>query len=287
MSAIQDALRRAQAQREAKKGNALPGMVSEKPFGSRRRRRLAAAAAAAAVLVAGAWLGAKALVGEDVPSRAAVAAVAGTTQPPKEASAASAVPPPPAVPKQPPQTTASPAAPAAGQPLSALKKQARAQAPAPAGQARPGGWPQARPYPFSPAERKGMVTDLYQKGRQAQLSGDLSRAAQLYTQALNVSGGQHAPSANNLGVIQLSQGQYDVAGQSFSRAMAVSPAYADPVYNMACLYAKKGDNTLALQYLEKAVGLNPEAADWAREDPDLEAVSSSPAFQRLVGKQEQ
>ena len=49
-------------------------------------------------------------------------------------------------------------------------------------------------------------------------------------------------------------------------------------YNMACLEARTGDREKALQHLLRAVRLDPEVAEWAQDDSDLDAIRGDPRF---------
>jgi quercetin dioxygenase-like cupin family protein len=53
-------------------------------------------------------------------------------------------------------------------------------------------------------------------------------------------------------------------------------------YNLACLHAVEGQLDSALAELRSAIEVEPEAADWARGDDELEALRDDPAFDSLV-----
>lgn len=53
-------------------------------------------------------------------------------------------------------------------------------------------------------------------------------------------------------------------------------------YNMACLEARAGDREKALLHLSHAVGLDPEVAEWAQDDSDLDSIRDDPRFPHLA-----
>ncbi len=64
------------------------------------------------------------------------------------------------------------------------------------------------------------------------------------------------------------------------RAMAVDPTDPAVLYNAACFYSRIGDENRALELLGQ-VSLPKMAADWARNDPDLEPLRGHPKFEEL------
>jgi tetratricopeptide (TPR) repeat protein len=55
------------------------------------------------------------------------------------------------------------------------------------------------------------------------------------------------------------------------------------LYNLACAEAMLGETDEALEHLQHAIELRPEAAGWARDDHDLAALRDDPRFGELVG----
>jgi tetratricopeptide (TPR) repeat protein len=56
------------------------------------------------------------------------------------------------------------------------------------------------------------------------------------------------------------------------------------LYNMACMYAKMGEEKKALKYLKKAFSSGWSDFEWAKSDPDLESIQSTKEFQLLIKK---
>jgi len=52
-------------------------------------------------------------------------------------------------------------------------------------------------------------------------------------------------------------------------------------YNLACQYSLLGAKAEAMRELEESLTLNPGLVDWARQDPDLDAIRSEPEYQAL------
>ncbi|MBT8137742.1 MAG: tetratricopeptide repeat protein [Gammaproteobacteria bacterium] len=68
--------------------------------------------------------------------------------------------------------------------------------------------------------------------------------------------------------------------QLLLRAMATDPTEAAVLYNAACFYARIGDADRAVELLEQ-VRLPRMAAEWARNDPDLDTLRGNPRFDAL------
>jgi quercetin dioxygenase-like cupin family protein len=67
-------------------------------------------------------------------------------------------------------------------------------------------------------------------------------------------------------------GEYDRARDLLRDAVVRHPGHATMRYNLACAEARLGDVDEARAHLARAVELNPELAETARTDPDLESV---------------
>lgn len=125
---------------------------------------------------------------------------------------------------------------------------------------------------------------LYDKARGFQKRGQLLEAKLLYQETLSLNPG-HVEALNNLGVIQIREGDYSAAHTSFAKAIRLKPEYVDAHYNLACLNALGGDISQSIVHLRKAVVLNPSAKNWARRDTDLGNLRGVPGFEDLVGNE--
>lgn len=86
---------------------------------------------------------------------------------------------------------------------------------------------------------------------------------------------------NNLGVLCMSQKRDREAIDIFTRLIDLKD-WADPYYNLACLFSRQGDAPKSLWNLKVALWMNKELKGWARNDPDLEALRSRPDYQKIV-----
>ena len=57
--------------------------------------------------------------------------------------------------------------------------------------------------------------------------------------------------------------------------------YGNARYNLACFYALSGQIELALAELREALQLRPNLIEWSKQDPDLAALRTEPAYQAL------
>lgn len=115
----------------------------------------------------------------------------------------------------------------------------------------------------------------------AQRNGDLRKAEALYRKALAHDPG-HVRALNNLGVVYLAQGRREKAVAALGRAVVLKRDYADPYYNLACLYARTNEIEESLWYLKVAATLDGHVIDWAKKDADLRKVAASPGFKKLM-----
>lgn len=122
---------------------------------------------------------------------------------------------------------------------------------------------------------------LYMRALDYHSRGKLSEAENLYRK-IPSDDPSHVFALNNLGVIFLVRGKRDEARALFLQSLGGDEDYADPWYNLACLYAGDGNSGRALEYLGKALAIKSEVEYWAREDADLEGLRSLPEFDELM-----
>jgi len=125
---------------------------------------------------------------------------------------------------------------------------------------------------------------LYEKDRAFHKRGRLQAAKQLYEKTLDADPG-HVDALNNLGVIQLQEGNYPAARTSFTEAIRLQPDYVDSHYNLACLNALTGEASEGIVHLRNAVMVDPAVKGWARKDADLENLRGLPGFEEIVGNE--
>ena len=75
----------------------------------------------------------------------------------------------------------------------------------------------------------------------------------------------------------------DRARQILADGLRAHPGAATLHYTLACLEAVEGNREPALSALRGAVGLRPQAGEWARSDDDFAALREDPEFKALTG----
>jgi tetratricopeptide (TPR) repeat protein len=80
----------------------------------------------------------------------------------------------------------------------------------------------------------------------------------------------------------MEQGQFEEAEKYFRQAIDVDKEYSWPYYNLACLFALRGEKQLCIAYLKKALELDPALKEDARRDICLEKLRKSDSFRRLL-----
>jgi tetratricopeptide (TPR) repeat protein len=79
-------------------------------------------------------------------------------------------------------------------------------------------------------------------------------------------------------------GRYREAMASFDKALEVNPDHVNAVYNKGYCYAAQGKVTLAVNYIEQAIKVNPQKyLPVAKTDPDLERLRKNKRFQKIIG----
>lgn len=111
--------------------------------------------------------------------------------------------------------------------------------------------------------------------------GNLKEAEGIFREILEQDPG-HINSLNDMGVLSLHEGKYEDAINFFEKAVKLKPKFANPYYNLACVYSlqKKGDKGMA--YLLKAIEVDESVKKWAKEDPDLEYLKGYSEFTAIT-----
>ena len=122
---------------------------------------------------------------------------------------------------------------------------------------------------------------LFQAGLRRQQSENPAEAEALYRRAIETDP-KNLSALNNLGVICMSQKRDKEAIDIFTRLIDVKGDWADPYYNLACLYSRQGDVPKSLWNLKVALWMNKELKGWAKNDSDLEPLRSKPEYHKIV-----
>ncbi len=125
------------------------------------------------------------------------------------------------------------------------------------------------------------VNALCRTALELQKKGQLGEAGQIYRQILSIQA-IHADALNNLGVVYMQEGKLVDALGMFNRAVEAKPDNAEPYYNLACIQARMKNRPLSLEYLKKAIAINPVVKAWAKEDHDLKNLKKNSEFKRIT-----
>jgi tetratricopeptide (TPR) repeat protein len=247
MSYINDALRKAQRERDNRYGK-FGGIVAAASGGADRlgKRRVVLFAAAAIVLVSTALL-----------------------------FALQAWHPSPVEQKAPQSSVAEPPAPPAAATGSGPKAAGAASAAVPDKDSR------AAVQPAAGTETVREAGARYGEALLAQRKGDLKRAEALYQEVLTLDTG-HVRALNNLGVVYMALKKREKAIAVFGRAVVLKRDYVDPYYNLACLYAQGNETDESLWYLKIAAAIDGNVINWAKKDADMKNVAASPEFKKIM-----
>lgn len=115
-------------------------------------------------------------------------------------------------------------------------------------------------------------------------SGEYDKAMNVYREALKFYGND-AKVLNNIGSVLLAKGELKEALTYFIQSSRANKGFVEPVYNMACAYAKMDDQSKAISELKKAYRLNPDVRLWAVQDPDFDSLRGNREFDTIVHAQ--
>jgi serine/threonine protein kinase/Flp pilus assembly protein TadD len=118
-------------------------------------------------------------------------------------------------------------------------------------------------------------------GRDVDAHNSYRRAVQLVNERLDLNPDDARAliiGANSMAVL----GDQEQALSFVQRAVAVDPDDAGVLYNIACAYASLGKLDESITTLERAVDKGYAHRGWMENDPDLEAIRSSPRYQSLL-----
>ncbi len=87
---------------------------------------------------------------------------------------------------------------------------------------------------------------------------------------------------NNMGSVLLATGKAAEALAYFTQARRNSAEYVEPLYNMACAYARMNRKDAALSALRQAAEMQPEVRLWAARDADLATLAADREFKAIV-----
>jgi tetratricopeptide (TPR) repeat protein len=75
-----------------------------------------------------------------------------------------------------------------------------------------------------------------------------------------------------------SSGEYEKAKEVLAEAHRLQPEHGGVAYNLACAEARLGETEAAIEHLRVALERQPELAELAKTDEDLESIRDDPRF---------
>jgi serine/threonine protein kinase/Tfp pilus assembly protein PilF len=118
-------------------------------------------------------------------------------------------------------------------------------------------------------------------GRDIDSENSYRRAVQLVNERLELNPDDARAMTMGAGALA-ALGDQERALNFANRAVAVDPDDAFVLYNIACTYASLGKLDDSIATLERAVDKGYAHKEWMQNDPDLEAIRSSPRYQSLL-----
>ncbi len=86
----------------------------------------------------------------------------------------------------------------------------------------------------------------------------------------------------NLGAVYLFQANLMSAEKVLTKALELDPDNGEIYYNLACLYSRKNDSKISLEYLSKAIESNASLLAGIDNDTDFDNIRESAEFQTLM-----
>ncbi len=124
---------------------------------------------------------------------------------------------------------------------------------------------------------------LLYKGQMHLAQKEYREAAECFNGALEANP-DFVPALEGRGSANYYQNLQEKAMEDFTRELELNPQSDVACYNIACVYAAKDENTTALHWLRKAVGLGFADSEHIAGDPDLSSISSLPEFAEIIEK---
>ncbi len=118
-------------------------------------------------------------------------------------------------------------------------------------------------------------------GREEEEKAQFRRGLQLMEGSLELNP-DDARAANLAAGVFASLGEAEQAIKYAERSLAIDPEDPMLLYNVACTYSSLGMLEQAISCLERAVDKGFGHREWIDNDPDLEAIRSSPRYQAIV-----
>src|SRR5512145_2157458 len=129
--------------------------------------------------------------------------------------------------------------------------------------------------------RRAKARELLRDGAAYLNEGSFEAARRRFLEAIETDEG--IPEAyNGVGVTWRMRNDLERALEWYKKALVVDPDFGDAYYNMACVYALRGEKDMALRYLQIAALNGYVSGEGIDADPDLERLRDDPAYKALV-----
>jgi hypothetical protein len=129
--------------------------------------------------------------------------------------------------------------------------------------------------------QRAKARELLRDGAAYLNEGSFEAARRRFLESIEVDG--TIPEAfNGVGVTWRMRNDLDRALEWYKKALLVDPDFGDAYYNMACVYALRGEKDMALRYLQIAALNGYASGEGIDADPDLEKLRDDPAYKALV-----
>lgn len=145
------------------------------------------------------------------------------------------------------------------------------------------------PEPYLATEYSYLNPSLNESGRlhqQASIAADeknWSAAEDAYRKIL-AKDDSNASAWFQLGRVYLGAKKAGQAAAAYEKAAQSDAFRTSALYNAACAYAMKNDNTRAIDFLGRAIDAGMKNKDYLLSDPDLASLRSDARFQQLISK---
>ncbi len=141
----------------------------------------------------------------------------------------------------------------------------------------------AAPNDIKEGQGKSDPQALYAQAVRTYREGNLQEAKKLYKDVIRIDP-KNVQALNNLGVVYMDLNVYKWAVIRLNDALKIKYDYPEAHYNLACLYARQHEKEKSLAHLKNAIGFDPHAKAWARNDKDFSAYADLPEFKKLLEK---
>jgi len=136
---------------------------------------------------------------------------------------------------------------------------------------------------FKNTEKKeGELQAMFRLARTYNALGLYDKAIKKYQIVIEKSPIKTAESYNNLTNTLIRSKKYDQALKVINQALKINPNYASVYYNLACIYSLKGERSIALINLKKAIDLNSKYIELAQKDKDFTFLKQDKEFQAII-----